>query len=329
MPLLLATIRGDLRAAMEAEIRDVARAMRRGVERAGREVQAELRAQARGADFSDKGRALANSWRLKLYLPPGAAPRSFRPAALVYSNAPKLVEAFDKGLPITAKGGRYLAFPTGYNATRGRRGASSRGGLRVTPAEMKAARGEAFIIRSKSNPAVRLWCLRVRGASGLGKRRRLRLFVGSNVEVLNVAAAQATIATMPITNLQDPQPRRRVRLMGSAATITADLGAEVPIDCVALISTTLGAGAMVQAQLSNVANFSVTLADTGQVNAEAQNESQGNIVLVLPVPVVARHLRIDLTDGAAPYMDIGLLVAGQLWRLRRGTARLMAFAKAA
>jgi len=156
MPLLLATIRGDLRAAMEAEIRDVARAMRRGVERAGREVQAELRAQARGADFSDKGRALANSWRLKLYPPPGAAPRSFRPAALVYSNAPKLVEAFDKGIPIAAKGGRYLAFPTGYNAMRGRRGASSRGGLRVTPAEMKAARGEAFIIRSKSNPAVRL-----------------------------------------------------------------------------------------------------------------------------------------------------------------------------
>jgi hypothetical protein len=65
-----------------------------------------------------------------------------------------------------------------------------------------------------------------------------------------VASAQATIATMPITNLQDPQPRRRARLMGSSATITADLGAEVPVDCVALISTTLGAGAMVQARLA-------------------------------------------------------------------------------
>ena len=99
MPLLFATIRGDLRAAMEAEIRDVARAMRRGVERAGREVQAELRAQARGAGFSDKGRALANSWRLKLYPPPGAAPRSFRPAALVYSNAPKLPALIRAGHP--------------------------------------------------------------------------------------------------------------------------------------------------------------------------------------------------------------------------------------
>ena len=102
--------------------------------------------------------------------------------------------------------------------------------------------------------------------------------------------------------------------------MTADIGAEVPVDCVALISTTLGAGAMVLARLSNVANFSVTLADTGLLNAEAQDESQGNVVLVLPAPVTARYLRIDLTDGAAPYMDIGLLVAGQLWRLLRGTA---------
>ena len=27
---------------------------------------------------------------------------------------------------------------------------------------MKAARGKAFIIRSKSNPAVRMWCIRAR-----------------------------------------------------------------------------------------------------------------------------------------------------------------------
>jgi len=125
---------------------------------------------------------------------------------------------------------------------------------------------------------------------------------------------------MPITNLQDPQPRRRARLMGSSASITADLGAEVPVDCIALISTTLGAGAMVQARLANVANFSMTLADTGLLNAEAQDESQGNVVLVFPAPITTRYLRVDLTDGAAPYMDIGLLVAGQLWRLLRGTA---------
>jgi hypothetical protein len=40
-------------------------------------------------------------------------------------------------------------------------------------------------MRSKSNRSVRLWCLRVRGASGIGRRtRRLRLFVGPNAEIL-------------------------------------------------------------------------------------------------------------------------------------------------
>ena len=125
---------------------------------------------------------------------------------------------------------------------------------------------------------------------------------------------------MPITNLQDPQPRRRARLVGSNATVIADLGAEVPVDCVALISSTLGAGALVRARLSNVANFSVTLADTWLLSAEAQDESQGNVVLVFSAPVTAQYLRVDLTDGAVPYLDIGLLVAGQLWRLQRGTA---------
>ena len=143
----------------------------------------------------------------------------------------------------------------------------------------------------------------------------------------SVASAQATIATMPITNLQDPQPRRRARLMGSSATVTADLGAEVPVDCVALISTTLGAGVLVQARLSNVANFSVTLADTGVLNAEAQDEGLGNVVLVFPAPVTARYLRVDLTDRAAPYIDSGCLLRGSCGGCY--AALLTAFAKAA
>lgn len=52
MPLVTAAVRGDLRAAMEAAVREAAHAMRRGVERAGREVQAEIRAQPRAASFT-------------------------------------------------------------------------------------------------------------------------------------------------------------------------------------------------------------------------------------------------------------------------------------
>ncbi len=35
---------------------------------------------------------------------------------------------------------------------------------------------------------------------------------------------------------------------------------------------------------------------------------------------LVQYLHINLTDGAAAFMDIGLLVAGQLCRLQRGTA---------
>jgi len=57
--------------------------------------------------------------------------------------------------------------------------------LRVTPAQMQAARRDAFVLRSKSNPSIWLWCLRVRAASGIARRsRRLRLFVGLNAEIL-------------------------------------------------------------------------------------------------------------------------------------------------
>jgi hypothetical protein len=187
MTLLKATVTGNLSKALDQELVRVAAGMRRAVSTAGRLTQAALRNQARAAGFRDGGKAVANSWRLAVYPPPGRAPRTLKPAALVYSRMPDVVTAFDQGATITAKGGKYLAFPTGYNAVGGRRGAGRRGGLRITPQQMIAAgkRGEAFIIPSKSNPRLRLWCLRVAGAYGVTKRtrNRLRLFVGTATEI--------------------------------------------------------------------------------------------------------------------------------------------------
>lgn len=188
MTLLRATIPGNLKSAMQAEVRKVSGALRRAVATTGAQVQGELRAQARGAGFKDGGRSVANSWRLKLYPPPGVAPTTFKPAALVYSRMPQVVDAFDRGATITAKGGKYLAFPTGFNATAGRRNASRRGGLRVTPAQMIQAsrRNEAFVLPLDGRPGRALWCLKVAGAYGTTKRtrRRLRLFVGTSTEVV-------------------------------------------------------------------------------------------------------------------------------------------------
>jgi hypothetical protein len=183
-----AAVFGRLKPAMQAEVRAVAGALRRAVVTTGGEVQSELRAQARSAGFKDGGRSIANAWRLNLYPAGGVAPTTFKPAALVWSRMPTVVDAFDRGASIVARGRKYLAFPTGYNSIGGRRGVSRRGGLRITPAQMIQAgrRGEAFVLPSKSRPGTALWCLRVAAATGTSRRtrNRLRLFVGSGSEVL-------------------------------------------------------------------------------------------------------------------------------------------------
>lgn len=131
------------------------------------------------------------------------------------------------------------------------------------------------------------------------------------------SSAEAVTSALPITNLSDPQPRRRARLTGAAVSIVADFGAARAIDCVALISTTLTSGATIRARLGTVLNTWTT--DTGTVNAEAQDAAQGNVILTLASPVTARFLRLDIAD-APSFTDIGLCVAGALWRTTRSIA---------
>lgn len=183
MTLVRATVTGNLGSALQSEMRRVSGALRRAVTTAGQQTQAELREQARSAGFRDGGRAVANAWRLAIYPPPGRAPTTLKPAALVYSRMPDVVQAFDKGATIRAKGRKYLAFPTGFNAGGGRRNAGRRAGLRVTPEQMIQAgrRGEAFVLPSKTKQGQALWCLRITQENRT--KRRVQLFVGRGVEV--------------------------------------------------------------------------------------------------------------------------------------------------
>ena len=87
-----AAVFGRLKPAMQAEMRAVAGALRRAVVTTGGEVQSELRAQASSAGFKDGGRSIANAWRLNLYPAGGVAPTTFKPAALVWSRMPTVVD---------------------------------------------------------------------------------------------------------------------------------------------------------------------------------------------------------------------------------------------
>lgn len=140
---LLAELQGDIRAMMKQELEAAERAVTAGVSEAASGLQTAWRGQITGAAL---GQGLANSIRKKLYPTSGA---SIRAAAVVYSNASKVVDAFDRGALIRAKNGFWLAIPT---AAAGKKGV---GNKRITPGGWEQRTGQRlrFIYR-RSQPSL-------------------------------------------------------------------------------------------------------------------------------------------------------------------------------
>src|SRR5919106_3082512 len=101
---LAATLTRSLQADLQAELRDIERAVASGTRDAGRSLKTELRRQVGSAGLSQR---LANSWRARHYLN-----QKLDAASLVYTKAPQIVRAFDEGAVIRSKRGRFLAIPT-------------------------------------------------------------------------------------------------------------------------------------------------------------------------------------------------------------------------
>jgi hypothetical protein len=101
---LAATVVRSLRADMQAELREVERAVATGTREAGRGLRTELRRQVASAGL---GQRLANRWRDKHY-----PNQKLDAASLVYSRAPQIIRAFDEGRVIRSRRGRFLAIPT-------------------------------------------------------------------------------------------------------------------------------------------------------------------------------------------------------------------------
>lgn len=182
MALRIGAVVGDVRRLLQAEVRAGERAATRAVREETETLKRELRGQVASA-FGTKGTGIANAWRSAVYPRSGV---SLRPAGLVWSKTPVVIDAFERGALIRAKSSKFLAIPTGFNAARGRRGRGERG-MRVTPARM-AASGQAFLRPFRSGRGF-VWCLPLHGASGTGrtggrrKRGRTLLFAGGIAEV--------------------------------------------------------------------------------------------------------------------------------------------------
>jgi hypothetical protein len=101
---LTATIARSLQAEMQAELREIERAVATGTREAGRGLRTELRCQVGSAGL---GQRLADSWRDQHY-----PNRKLDAASLVYTQAPQIIRAFDQGTVIRSRRGRFLAIPT-------------------------------------------------------------------------------------------------------------------------------------------------------------------------------------------------------------------------
>lgn len=129
---------GDLAEAMERESRAAARAVTLGVAAGGRGLRDAWRAQIEGAGL---GSRLARTIRSEVY-PKGRD--STGAAALVWTRAPVIVDAFERGALIRSSAGFFLAIPTPAAGTRGL------GGKRITPGgwERRTGMRLRFVYRS-------------------------------------------------------------------------------------------------------------------------------------------------------------------------------------
>jgi len=113
---------------MAAEIKAGEQAVSRAMREAGRDLKAAWRGQITQAGL---GRRLANTIRSESYPKTG---ESLNAAALVWSKAPEIIWAHDRGALIRSREGMWLAIPMAA-AGRGHKGG------RITPAEWERRRG--------------------------------------------------------------------------------------------------------------------------------------------------------------------------------------------
>jgi hypothetical protein len=137
---LTSTIARSLQADMQAELRDVERAVTSGTREAGRGLKAELRRQVGSAGL---GQRLANSWRDRHY-----PNQKLDAASLVYTKASQVIRAFDEGALIRSRRGRFLAIPT-ENAPR-----KGTDGKRISPSTFPEHRfGPLRFVPRQSGPS--------------------------------------------------------------------------------------------------------------------------------------------------------------------------------
>lgn len=187
---------GDFRKALSGSEAQIAKAVTAGMREATEGLKSDLRSDVSAAGL---GPRLAKTWRGKTY-PDGG--ESVEAAAFVWTKAPKIIDAFNRGVTIKSANGFFLAIPTEY-AGKGL------GGGKITPGEWERRTGLRlrFIYR---RGAPSLLVAQMRGRTGKGALDPATRFTKASTRT------KKGLATVVIFTLV-PQVKLRKRLDVKAA----------------------------------------------------------------------------------------------------------------
>ena len=165
---IVGDIGNNLAAILDSEVTTLSRALRGAVERSAAALQADLRGQVTAAGL---GPGLAKAWQRETY--PRGGRRTLRPAALVYSKATALHEAFDDGPLILPRRGAFLLVPSPAaerlgvtTTTTSRKGGPIPGGARRRLSSFDAAADKLGVPIVTAMPAQARHAGRGRGPAG-------------------------------------------------------------------------------------------------------------------------------------------------------------------
>lgn len=130
--MIKVNILGDLERDLKKEIKITEKGMQNAVREAGFEVRKGWQNQIKRAGLGNK---LPRTIRYKFY-----KNKSYNPAILVFTKAPRVIRAFDQGTIIRPKRTKYLAVPTKFAPKRGVGGGRGPLARRITPSNFPEER---------------------------------------------------------------------------------------------------------------------------------------------------------------------------------------------
>lgn len=198
--------RPDLAKTLSGAEDAIERAVTSGMRDAADALKGELREQVVSAGLGDR---LARTWRGKVFPESGD---SMEAAAFVWSRAPKLIDAFDRGVTIRSARGLFLAIPTAAAGAVGRGATGKRERITPTGWERRTGMKLRFVYR-RGRPSLLVADSARVTSRGLAVRNRRRS--GDATIVVFILVPQVSLRKR--LDVESPAKKQAARVPGYIA----------------------------------------------------------------------------------------------------------------